>query len=132
MLYNFIPFLVEMINQFDLECVRIKPELVLFLIIKTRYVMQEGQFNKSEPFSSSALLYQRRDRDRAPRYKLADIYLVRIDVEMKFYIAIKPGNKVRGVVLGAGMLSFTWNCAKSFLQAQNFRVIVLTKNKTIL
>ena len=96
MLYNFIPFLVEMINQFDLECVRIKPELVLFLIIKTRYVMQEGQFNKSEPFSSSALLYQRRDRDRAPRYKLADIYLVRVDVEMKFYIAIKPGNKVRG------------------------------------
>ena len=67
----------------------------IFFTFQARYVMREGQFIESEPFSSSAQLYQRRDRARAPRYKLADLYLVRVDLEMKLYIAIKPGNKVQ-------------------------------------
>jgi len=53
--------------------------------------MVEGEFRLPEPFSSSANPYQHRDRIR---HKLADIYIVNVDVEIKAYVAIKPGNKV--------------------------------------
>ena len=53
--------------------------------------MIEGEFRLPQPFSSSANPYQHRDRIR---YKLADLYIVKVDVEINVYVAIKPGNKV--------------------------------------
>ena len=53
--------------------------------------MQEGEFRLPEPFTTSADPYQRRDR---VRYKISDLCVVNVDVEINVFVAIKPGVRV--------------------------------------
>ena len=58
---------------------------------QTRYEMHEGEFRLPEPFTTSADPYQLRHR---VRYKIADLYVVGVDVEICAFVAIKPGVRV--------------------------------------
>ncbi len=52
-----------------------------------RFEMREGEFRVPEPYVSSTL-------PESGRYRIADVFLIKIDPELVLYVGLIPGWKV--------------------------------------